>query len=108
MNNDLISRSALLKQMKRIMFDTPLVYQIDAKSACETIEALVDVAPAVDAVEVVRCKDCKHSAIDNYTKCRMCILNGEVRPNGHIWFGTVVNDDRFCSYGENMDAEAKP
>lgn len=63
-------------------------------------------APTIDAVEVVRCIDCKHSAIDAYAYRRMCIRNGEIRPNGRIWFGTAVNDDHFCGYVVNVDTEA--
>lgn len=49
---------------------------------------------------ITRCADCKHSAIDAYSNRRMCIRNGEIKPNGRIWFGVAVNDDHFCGYGE--------
>ena len=44
-------------------------------------------APTVDAVEVVRCKDCEHCYYSKmYNK---------------MWCGdNVVNPDDFCSYGE--------
>ena len=51
-NNDLISRSALLNRMRQVIIDTPIVSQVDARSACETIEAIVEVEPAVDAKPV--------------------------------------------------------
>lgn len=44
-------------------------------------------APTVDAVEVVRCKDCK-----NYNVYRLECHNGHM--NGYIGM------DGFCSYGE--------
>lgn len=49
-------------------------------------------APAVDAVEVVRCKDCKH--FDEHTrKCYVfCDHEYEVQ--------LEVDSDHFCSYGE--------
>ena len=46
-------------------------------------------APTVDAVEVVRCKDCKHRASN---LCPMETV--ELYP----WFGT--KNEAFCSYGE--------
>ena len=63
------------------------------------IEAIND-APTIDAVEVVRCKDCKRA--DWYE-----IFNGEHRcfcmehrSGGHT-------DDDYCSYGEREDGDPK-
>ena len=54
------------------------------------IYSMLEHAPTVDAVEVVRCKDCKH-----------CSNN---TPDGLHWCdeherGSLCDDD-FCSYGE--------
>lgn len=50
-------------------------------------ERFIDDAPTIDAVPVVRCKDCFHSRPDGYElECTM-----HYRP-------TEVED--FCSYGE--------
>lgn len=48
----------------------------------------IDALPPADAVEVVRCKDCKHLFEDN--KCPL-----------RTWW-THTEDD-FCSYGERKD-----
>ena len=48
----------------------------------------------VDAVEVVRCKDCKHRGSN---LCPMETI--ELYP----WFGT--KNDAFCSYGERREGE---
>ena len=49
-------------------------------------------APTVDAVEVVRCKDCKHYTKDTMW-CEMCSsTKSEPYP---MWYA-----DDFCSYGE--------
>jgi hypothetical protein len=37
--------------------------------------------------------------IDKYVKRPFCVLNGEVKPNGHIWFGVGVSEDHYCSHG---------
>ena len=60
-----------------------------------TLKKMVDNAPTVDAVEVVRCKDCTFCVFNSSNetfKCRS--MNGMYR--------TVVPDD-FCSYGERKD-----
>lgn len=90
MNNDLISREALLaKQYNASNFVNPML-----------AEMVVDVsdiedAPAVDAVPVVRCKDCKwRNENDDCT---------------HKWWRDAegwdkyVEDNDFCSYGERKE-----
>jgi hypothetical protein len=54
------------------------------------LKKMVDNAPTVDAVEVVRCKDCKH-----YIKSMMLCMHGD---------GMDTPDKMdFCSYGERID-----
>ena len=55
------------------------------------------IAPTVDAVPVVRCKDCKYSCKD-----------GNGRSCEGYWYelseyDVTVKDDDFCSYGEGKD-----
>ena len=55
MNKDLISRSALLTEYNDFKdMDCPSGHTVTADYMIELAEA----APAIDAVEVVRCKDC--------------------------------------------------
>lgn len=60
---------------------------------------LIEKAPTVDAVPVVRCKDCKHLCVwnrkDIYAFC----------PKTKIVFLPFDKDTRtfFCSYGERKD-----
>lgn len=56
----------------------------------------IDKAPTVDAVEVVRCKNCKH-----FTKEEG--LSGGMCDEHNVW----IDDNDFCSYGEHakMDGE---
>ena len=64
----------------------------------EIAERLVLQAPTIDAVSVVRCKDCmwwinnltEFSADEDYSQCRW---NEEESPNA----------DDFCSYGERKE-----
>lgn len=96
---DLIRREALFDAMREKEWQNwpPL----------DEIDAVIEKAPAVDAVEVVRCKDCKHCAVDKYVERTFCVLNGEVKQNGRVWFGVGVSEDHYCSHGvrkEKKDA----
>ena len=91
MQPDLISREALLD----IVGKMPLDWEYG--KAVSDIYDIIKAAPAVDAVEVVRCKDCKYmekwdEIADN---CYMCNHGRTVR----------VRPDHFCSYGERLEAE---
>lgn len=54
-------------------------------------------APTVDAVEVVRCKNCKHWTYDNYHKHHYCANKFGLR--------YVCPENNFCSYGERRSDE---
>lgn len=56
---------------------------------CCGVCGLILKAPVVDAVEVVRCKDCRHMEADN--GARFC----------HVWGSyNGMGDDGFCNYGK--------
>ena len=61
----------------------------------------IDTAPTIDAVTVVRCKDCKRRKNANE--------NGRVYWDGYEYYCEIsrygVTDDGFCSYGERKDDE---
>ena len=69
---------------------TPLRYHVGWNDA---IAAVIENAPTVDAVEVCRCKDCKHRC--NGKDCAHPLLLS------YSW-GAIrnVKDNDFCSYGE--------
>ena len=54
--------------------------------------SFIDAAPTVDAVEVVRCRECKHHKDTSVKEHAHCSLTGY----------TVEYDD-FCSCGERKD-----
>ena len=82
MMSDLISRSWMMEQLDGLG-DTRLIKR--------NFIALVTNAQTVDAVPVVRCRDCKYLMFsDCYGECSKGYL-GIVRP------------DDFCSYGERKD-----
>lgn len=90
---DLISRSALIAYFKEQCeeaakgTDQEDLYTLAALKCCTDYFRTI---PAVDAVPVVRCKDCKGFNADD----KFCIA----------WEAFVRADD-FCSYGERRDGE---
>ena len=88
MNDDLISRSALMEKLG----ERARKYEYSECTELTIYEDMYEVktAPAVDAVIPVRCKDCKHygKTLENDTYCSS--VNGMTDPE----------EDDFCSYGE--------
>lgn len=66
----------------------------------QLVEMLVVKLPAVDAVEVVRCRDCKHISHLQGAKdeAYVCALGWGLR-------GIVAEED-FCSYGKRREENA--
>lgn len=81
-NKRLIDANALWCKLE----DEPWYYNVDRD---EIALPLVNDAPTVDAVEVVRYRECKHHKDTSVTEYEHCCLTGQ----------TVGYDD-FCSYGE--------
>ena len=65
------------------------------------IEKAVSEIPTIDAIPVVRCKECKYLRIDSdFMKGRYCAIRNV---NG----GGFCKDEDFCSYGKRReDGEA--
>ena len=69
----------------------------DPLETCFSEKAVVDMlesAPTVDAVEVVRCKDCKYRFKNNGHSRDGCPI-----VDAKIW----MDDDDFCSHGERKE-----
>ena len=65
------------------------------KGLMKVARGMVIVSPTVDAVEVIRCKDCKHRDPEDH-KCD----SGALERVGCMF---PVADDYFCSYGERRE-----
>lgn len=79
-------------------YDISPAYEPDGyshKLICEVLEEI----PTVDAVPVVRCRDCIHRQGDENP---MCMLHTEPYPNvrGYKGEAVCVEMNGFCSYGE--------
>ena len=113
--SDLISRSAAIEafEMRKSTFESmPSSVSnmiINAIVMCKTV---VETAPAIDAVPVVRCKDCRYSESmkkhgvckfgENALNCTQC--RGD---DGYGYAGiSVIYPDDYCSDGAQKDGEA--
>ena len=90
----------------------PEGYDVDSYLAGnKEILEMIDKAPTVDAVEVVRCKNCMYSALLRDTDlknespwryyhlgCRICMCNALIEDEP-----IIVEDDFFCKYGTKMN-----
>ena len=96
-----IERDALIEWLKRI----PLKDLSDGLGLCRVImeddfkKAIKNMPKGiiVDAVEVVRCKDCKYGEVDDAGLPTQYLCN---------YHGADWNDENhFCSYGERQEAK---
>ena len=74
------------------------------KAFISTVEMVMKDTPTIDAVEVVRCKDCVHGL-----PSRFCIHEPAIMICTHPkLFPTRTNEDFFCSFGERkIDVEVE-
>lgn len=90
----LIDADAILKKAKPME-------ELDGDGIpCEVMAVsaiLIDDAPTVDAVEVVRCRDCKHWDSETW----FCDNHSTFGHHGLEW--NMFSEDDFCSYGERKD-----
>lgn len=101
----LIDADAALERVKLYSF-----YDVEWTCTGATVKHIIhdaiDNAPTVDAVPIVRCKDCKfsreHNQDERYISCEALICtNSEFIDCG--W--NPVWPDDFCRYGERNDNE---
>lgn len=88
--SDLISRSAVLDEMGK--FPLCFAYGDGVKDCWDVVVK----APAVDAVPVVRCKDCE------YTDTEVGLPDGALYCNE---WSSVVRSYWYCCRGARMDGE---
>lgn len=59
-------------------------------------------APTIDAVPVVRCKDCIHAYINSFSAFRgVCLCKRLTNKSEGIQM--IMRQDDFCSYGERKE-----
>lgn len=86
--SDLISREWLLQ--KTVYHGEPIGdFGIGQKEAFTCFHMLIDSAPTIDAVPVVRCKDCCYAEESVHNNCVICVEHDK-----------TMNENDYCSYGE--------
>lgn len=93
----LIDADALLERMKK----DPLFPLVERYG----VSGVIDAEPTVDAVEVVRCEDCRHWVGKHRSQCPVkCKTFGYC----DLWEQYVGNGEKFfCAYGERREDEGK-
>ena len=70
---------------------------------------VVDCAPAVDAVPVVRCRDCIHAVEIEKDYIRKLFIDGTKQcelGRADMCFGySIISNDGFCDSGERKDGD---
>lgn len=84
---DLISRQKTIEEVHKYFDGLPIQGHYDMVQIIKNM-------PTIDAVPVVRCKDCKYSE-HWYRDKKRCFFWHEV--------GIGVFEDGFCSYGERRE-----
>lgn len=105
--NRLIDANDFLKALENADADVCEEYpdcDCDWGFSRKAIEELVQNIPTVDAVEVVRCKDCRYFEIDHDDFLGLCKC-GNIATS---YAGEIYPErEHFCSYGERKDNERK-
>ena len=83
------------------MSSKKLIYSSDARKAIlkadPKLAYCIDGVPGVDAVAVVRCRDCKYKHPDLLCCCNIRIYDEPI--------SVRIKLDDFCSYGERREGE---
>ena len=81
-------------RLSEVIYDNVSALYEDAVCAKEDCLAEIYVAPTVDAIPVVRCRECKYRFKNNgHSKDGCPIIDA------NIW----IDDDDFCSHGEREE-----
>lgn len=93
-----IDADALIEYLKKIWgrLDEDDWYEAQAKDALEDDIEIVNKQPTVDAVQVVRCRECVHG-LDS-KRCGGAIFDDNVIWCTHI--GEYFTKDHYCADGE--------
>lgn len=94
---DLISREAVRNELLKISICTDDLYGMGIFEGLDRATRRVNDAPAVDAVAVVRCRDCKHWDVEGLY-CH--------HPAGLSYCGKTGAQKGFCCFGERREENA--
>ena len=102
----LIDADVLFEEIKRIYNHYDRSYYQCIHDFFNAIRRSIRRCTTVDAVEVVRCKDCKHWHEETgwcYHHSHFIGADGEACHPWESGSWKMLNEDDFCSYGERKD-----
>lgn len=109
----LVDAHEFWNRLSHVVYDIFTVHEKDGQLTgtasvgyyTETIEEVLKQTKTVDAVEVCRCKDCKHwctvNCVTNYGSCSK--LEDRYKEDCESSFDETTRFDHFCSYGERRN-----
>lgn len=102
--SDLISRSAVLKKMDELIDFAYRNEDDDLHHTLVTVCSYIDEIPALDAVPVVRCVDCKHRCtfVCPMYHTETCLDDLDGFDDYDV---DRTDDDGFCHLGERWEGE---
>ena len=110
----LIDANEFLNRLNNVVYDIFTVHEKDGQLTgtasvgyyTETIEEVLKQTKTVDAVEVVRCKDCKHkptgSGVNHHIEFPEQDYRCPCRCEDY-WYSWMPYDDWFCANGERRE-----
>ena len=102
--DDLISRQVLLAEQFAsleciLQANKDAGFDVYKRGWNDALQTVYDNAPSADAVEIVRCRDCKHKHRTEYAYNGMVVLSC-YKTYDFNGFSAEVEPNHFCSYGE--------
>lgn len=95
----LIDAEALLLEIERVRQEFNTGYPRKSLSRKDTI-GIINTAPTIDAVAVVRCRECK---IKDTEDCPMSECVESTPSNGFVW--KTDHKAQYCSYGKAKEGD---
>lgn len=89
-----IEKESLIKS-----FDCNGGHFVYSKQIIDAVVSRINLQPVIDAVEVVRCKDCVN--FKSISNPKYCTKHIDDWGNGEIY----TDEDDFCSFGERRSEE---
>ena len=106
MSDRLISADKAREVLKHLLYETAMDNDIDIAEIYEDIaerrlDTWIELIPTVDAVPVVRCKDCKYYIADGCDECELMSAKSIIASiKDKRWYS-----DFFCAWGERKNGQ---
>lgn len=92
----LIDADKLIVEIKTCLWDWESVNGIESKTVLNQTITDIENMPSIDAVPVIRCKDCKYARMTYDGECKYC----------DVWFpdeAEYLDGDYYCASAERKE-----